>query len=103
MRIGDSPQGPRLPGRRKVGSDGADGTKSSSGTSSSPSADQASSEQPAELNDLLVQLRQIPDIREEVIEEVEQRLKNGSMLTREAAEATAQKILEQLANQEAEA
>ena len=57
----------------------------------------------AELADLLARLRDLPDVREEVIEDVEEKIRNGSLMTREAAEATAREILEQLATQEAEA
>ena len=47
----------------------------------------------------MVRLRELPDVREDVIAAVEERLKNGDLLTPEAAEETARQILEQLAAQ----
>ena len=102
MRIGDSPREPMFPGKRKVRA-----TSSSSGSDTSRSADTSkdvsTDSTDSELADLLLRLRELPDIREEVIEDVEEKIRNGSLMTREAAEATAREILEQLATQEAEA
>jgi hypothetical protein len=43
-------------------------------------------------------LHDIPEIRPEVLEEVRERLKRGELLTRDAAEATAEAILADLAS-----
>ena len=96
MRIGDSPREPLFPGRKKVrstsSSDAADSSKSAE------SRDETTSEGAgSELNELMVRLRELPDVREDVIAAVEERLRNGDLLTPEAAEETARQIIEHLA------
>lgn len=101
MRIGDSPRDPLPPGRKKVR---AASSSTGSETSRSPegSQDVSTNAPDSELADLLARLRELPDVREEVVSEVEEKIRNGSLMTREAAEKTAREILEQLTAQEAE-
>lgn len=102
MRIGDSPREPMFPGKRKVRA-----ASSSSGSDTSRSADAGkdvtTEGADSELAELLARLRELPDVREEVIADVEEKIRNGTLMSREAAEETAREILEQLAAQEAEA
>jgi hypothetical protein len=98
MRIGDSPREPLFPGRKKVRSTSV--SDSSDSSQAVESRDEATSEGAgSEISELMVRLRELPDVREDVIAAVEERLKNGDLLTPEAAEETARQILEQLAAQ----
>jgi hypothetical protein len=87
-----NPNIPPIPGR-KPGR--ATSRSSSSLSSSEQSSDSAIS---AEIAPLLAGLDEIPDIRQDVVEEVRQRLSRGEHLTRAAAERTAEAILADLAS-----
>lgn len=95
MRVGDS----NSAGRPQVGADRSSGSgasrvdrksaSASSGTSSGGKSSAAGS-------GLSAQLKEIPEVRAEVVAEVQQRLRDGDLLTREAAEQTAAAILSDL-------
>lgn len=102
MRIGDSPREPLFPGRRKVRSTSSSADSQASG-STDGSHDASTDSTDSEFAALLDRLRQLPEMREDVITDVEEKIRNGSLMTREAAEETAREILEQLTAQEAEA
>ncbi len=89
MRIGPSREG-QPAGRKSV--------RSSKGSDASPSGASSSQTQqtPAEGSELISRLRSIPEIRSEVIDDVEQRLREGDLLTRQAAEQTAEAILAEI-------
>jgi hypothetical protein len=83
---------PPVPGR-KLGR--ADLRASSSNDSTEKSLDISGS---AELIPLLAGLEDVPEVREDLVEEVRQRLNRGEHLTRDAAERTAAAILADLAS-----
>lgn len=95
MRIDPGFQGNPLNGR-KIG-------RSVQGSSSASAArsDQASESEStvsAETAALMTSLHDIPEVRPEVIEEVRRRLGRGEFMSRDAAEKTAEAILEDLAS-----
>lgn len=89
MRIGPSRES-RPAGRKTV--------RSKKGSSAPPSDVQSSQAQqvPTEGNELLGRLRALPDVRSEVVDDVERRLRDGDLLTRQAAEQTAEAILAEI-------
>lgn len=93
MRIDPGASGAPLPGRKSARpvspSASAKGVSRHSSTTSETSP---------EASRLTSQLRDIPEIRPEVMAEVRERLKRGELLTRDAAEATAAAILADLAS-----
>ena len=99
MRIGDSPREPLFPGRKKVRS----ASSAESGAEPESSDETTSESASAELSELMVRLRELPDVREDVIAAVEERLKSGELLTPEAAEETARQIMDHLAAHAAKA
>ncbi|MFG0333793.1 MAG: hypothetical protein ACF8TS_10555 [Maioricimonas sp. JB049] len=46
----------------------------------------------AQLNELVARVRELPDVRSEVIEAARAKLTSGELLTRDAAERTAERI-----------
>lgn len=92
MRIGDSSREPLLPGRRNVR-----GNASSSKSGETGSASQAVGAQSgvagSVVSELLGQLQSVPAIREELLADVELRLKSGELLTPQAADDTARQML----------
>lgn len=93
MRI--EPGNPNIPpssGRRP----GRATSRTSSVSSSSESATESSAA--SEYAPLISSLNELPEIREDLVEEVRQRLKNGEHLNRAAAEKTAEAILADLAS-----
>ncbi len=59
-----------------------------------------------EFAELVAQLKEIPDVRIDVVSDIERRLNSGELLSREAAEATAEALLsdfESILRPEAEA
>lgn len=68
---------------------------SSSISSSEQSSDSSSS---TEITPLLASLEEFPEVRKDLVEEVRQRLNRGELLSRAAAEQTAEAILADLAN-----
>ena len=93
MRIDGESSGSPLFGRRPVRPGAAGGSRR---TSSSSSAQPASTGAARENSELMSQLQEIPEIRADVLEDVRQRLQRGELLTREAAEETANAILSDL-------
>lgn len=90
MRIDGESFGSPLFGRRPVRPGATSGSRRSASTK--PSATAGSSE----TSELMSKLQALPEVRPEVMEDVRQRLKRGELLTREAAEATANAILSDL-------
>ena len=93
MRIDQSYSGVPLPNRKPGRS--VSGASSASHASSGKSLESA---ERAESDSLLASLREIPEVRADVMEEVRQRLHRGDFLSREAAEQTAEAILSDLAS-----
>ena len=93
MRIGDSPKDP-VSSRNSVQQAQKTTAKGASSQTGSPASKQGAA--PAESSELTAQLNEVPEIRAEVVAEIESRLEAGDLLTREAAEQTAQAILDQL-------
>lgn len=85
-----NPNLPPNPGRKP----GRAVSRASSASASSASESSSSSEYAP----LLSCLEELPEIREDLVEEVRQRLKNGEHLNRTAAEKTAEAILADLAS-----
>ncbi|MBW3540540.1 MAG: hypothetical protein KY476_09725 [Planctomycetes bacterium] len=85
MRVNDSSNGGRVPGRRPVRS------RESSRTERSTAAE--GRQRAPEVSELLTQLQEYPDFRPDVVADIERRLKNGDLLSREAAEAAAEAVL----------
>lgn len=95
MRIDPGFQGGPVQGR-KVGR-----PVQGSSSASRARSDQPSESEPtvsAETAALLNTLHEIPDVRPEVIEDVRRRLSQGDFLSRDAAEKTAEAILQDLAS-----
>ena len=92
MRIDGESLGSPLFGRRptRPGS-AASGPRRASSTA--PSSSNSGSRETA---DLMAKIQELPEVRADVLEEVRQRLHRGELLTREAAEATANAILADL-------
>lgn len=90
MRIDGESSGIPLYGRRTTRSGAAAGSRR---TPSTPSSSGSVSHEPSEL---MTRLQSLPEVRSDVMEEVRQRLERGELLTREAAEATANAILADL-------
>ena len=67
----------------------ASSSKAGSATSSSTPSDKVGEE-------LLARLRAIPDVRANMLADVEQRLNSGQLLSREAAERTAEAIVAEI-------
>jgi hypothetical protein len=95
MQIDPSFNGRPIPGR-KIGRP-AQGASSASRAPSDQSAGSGETI-PAENAALIVALRDFPDVRPELVEDVRQRLDRGEFLTRDAAEKTAEAILSDLAS-----
>jgi hypothetical protein len=89
MRIGPSRES-RPADRKSV--------RSSHGPATPPSESHASQTQqaPTEGSELIGRLRSLPEIRSEVVDDVERRLHEGDLLTRQAAERTAEAILAEI-------
>ena len=92
MRIDGDSMGSPLFGRRptRPGS-AASGPRRTGSTSSSSSASAS-----RETSELMAKIQELPEVRADVLEEVRQRLNRGELLTRDAAEATANAILSDL-------
>lgn len=83
---------PPVPGRRS----GRVSSRTSSSLGSSEKSSETSTS--AELAPLLAGLDEVPEVREDLVEEVRLRLNRGELLTRDAAEKTAAAILADLAS-----
>ncbi|TXT37100.1 MAG: hypothetical protein FD138_768 [Planctomycetota bacterium] len=90
MRIDGESFGSPLFGRRPVRPGAASGSRRTSSTKSSATAGSR------ETSEFMSKLQALPEVRPEVVEDVRQRLQRGELLTREAAEATANAILSDL-------
>ena len=97
MRIGDSSRDPLIPGRRNVRGS-ANASKSGESSSTGSSGAIQSGVPGAIITELLGQLRDVPTVREDVLAEVDSRLKSGELLTTKAADDTARQILSALAS-----
>lgn len=75
-------------------------SSSKSGTTGSSSESSVARETPlavsTETTELLAQLRQLPEVRDDLVREVQRRLKNGEYFTPEAAKKTAQAIVSEI-------
>lgn len=90
MRIDGESSGFPIYGRRPTRPAAAGGTRrASTASSSKPSESRETSE-------LMAQIQSLPEVRPDVMEDVRRRLQRGELLTREAAEATANAILADL-------
>jgi hypothetical protein len=89
MRIGPSRKG-EAAGRKSVG--GSKASKAATSDVQSPQTQQT----PTEGSELIGRLRAFPEIRPEVIDDVERRLRDGDLLTRQAARRTAEAILAEI-------
>lgn len=83
---------PPVPGRRL----GRTNPRTSSSLDSSERTSDASAS--AEVAPLMAGLEDVPEVREDLVEEVRHRLSRGEHLTRDAAEKTAAAILADLAS-----
>jgi hypothetical protein len=90
MRIDGDSFGSPLFGRRPVRPSAVSGSRRASFSKSSATAGSR------ETSELMSKLQALPEVRPEVVEDVRQRLQRGELLTREAAEATANAILSDL-------
>jgi len=81
---------------RKTGRIAQGASTSSASRSEKDSVTESAVQQ--EGSSLIVNLREIPEIRPEVIEEVRRKLAQGEFMSRENAEKTAEAILEDLAS-----
>ena len=98
MRVGDTNSGGRPPvGVNRSSGSGAGRVdrKNTSSTSNSASAGKSAGGESAN-SELALRLKEIPEVRADVVAEVQQRLRDGELLTREAAEQTAAAILSDL-------
>ena len=91
MRIDGESSGSPLFGRRPVRPGAAGGSRRTSSA-----AQPASTGAARENSELMSKLQELPEIRADVLEDVRQRLQRGELLTREAAEETANAILSDL-------
>ena len=89
MRIGDRPSGQPISGQTNRA------TTSTSAKSEAKSAESKSSASAVDA-EFLGRLKEIPDIRADVLADVERRLADGQLFTRDAAERTATALLAEL-------
>jgi hypothetical protein len=93
MRVSGASNDPLLPGYR------ATETPRVSARSESPRVRAADEREIAtEVAELVTLLRETPEIRAEVVADIEQRLKTGELLTPEAADATAESLIDEFAS-----
>lgn len=95
MRIGDRPNSQPVTGPQtnRAGGKSAAGT-----TGSSSGARRASSVDPSVTSEFVGRLKALPDVRADVVADVERRLNEGLLLTRDAAERTAEALLADLSS-----
>ncbi|QDU40213.1 hypothetical protein Mal4_45690 [Maioricimonas rarisocia] len=78
----------RVSSRRSGEAGATDGSGGPGGTA----ANQSLNGYDAQLNELVARVRDLPDVRQEVIEAARTKLASGELLTRDAAERTAERI-----------